>query len=388
MRWFRLILVSLSLALSIGGAELALWLLDRPSHPYLGWRWPGPPQEVNDLGFRGRRLVRQPDERLILLVGDSQVTAQALPFESLPEVLLENHLRQLGHEKVRVFSIGSIGYGQDQELLALREFYQRYRGKVDLVLFWETPYNDLWNNLFPNQWLEGSPSKPTFALVDGKLSKPTASLIGERVLSSFRLWAMMQQLFSPRVKLATSDQVWEKEYLPAAYVPLSTPDPASDVWQKAYDMQLSWMPYEQFDNEKCNYTIGFLPTSPRTAYAMKLMNALLLEAQSLVDRHGGQFLAFQVLTPTSRLAIQERHEEPRLYSLNGKKYRYSFAQEQANVRELNHQVNFRTLRCTVKDWRVSFEDWHLNLEATDNVMMELAREISGLLKSRKSQNSV
>lgn len=381
-RWFALVLVSLSLAVGIGGAELVLWRLDRPSHPHLGWRWSGPPEEMNEFGFRGRRLVRRPDDLLILLVGDSQVTAHSLPFESLPEVLLENHLKKLGFENVRVFSIGSIAYGQDQELLALREFYELYQRKIDLVLLWETPYNDLWNNLFPNQWLEGSQSKPTFALVDGQLSKPTAPLIGGRVLSSFRLWAVMQQLFSSKLKLATSDLAWEKEYLPPAYAPLSTPEAASEVWQKAYDTQLSWMPYEQFDNEKCNYTIGLLPTSPRTTYAMKLMNALLLETQSLAEKHGSRFLAFQVITPTSRLAIQERHQEPRLYSLNGKKYRYSFAHEQANVSQLNQGVNFRTIRCNVEDWRVSFEDWHLNLAANDMVMEELAREVSELLKAR------
>ena len=77
-----------------------------------------------------------------------------------------------------MFSVGAGGYGQDQELLALREYYSKYR--ANLVLLWQTPGNDIWNNIFPTHWPTNANPKPTFWLEDGRLKGPTEQ-IGEKL---------------------------------------------------------------------------------------------------------------------------------------------------------------------------------------------------------------
>src|SRR6185369_11900812 len=122
-----------------------LQLVLRQSVVRSGWRSPAPPEERNGLGFRGRPIQYTDNDKVVVLLGDSQVEATALSFDAIPERVLESHL-DVAPKTARVFTVGTWGYGQDQELLALEEFYKRYR--ADLVVLWETPANDVWNNVF------------------------------------------------------------------------------------------------------------------------------------------------------------------------------------------------------------------------------------------------
>src|ERR1051325_10408345 len=93
----------------------------KPARIECGWRSFAPAAEQNEFGFRGRRIEYSPSDYVIVLLGDSQVEGMALPFDSMPERLLESELNSAG-KRVKVFSLGSGGYGQDQELLALTEY--------------------------------------------------------------------------------------------------------------------------------------------------------------------------------------------------------------------------------------------------------------------------
>ena len=70
----------------------------------------------------GRKYNYTDDDYVILLVGDSQVAAKACSFDWLPENRLEYHLIQAKQNRnIRVFSLGTEGYGQDQQLLMLQK---------------------------------------------------------------------------------------------------------------------------------------------------------------------------------------------------------------------------------------------------------------------------
>jgi len=156
------LIVSVSIALLI--AEAMLRLVDKPKPIISGWKTSDINPELselerNQLGFRGQQIEYADNDFVVVLLGDSQVEAMACGYEWMPERRLQNYLNSSGR-KVRVFTVGASGYGQDQELLALREYYQKFR--ANLVILWETPINDLWNNQFPTT-TDGH-AKPTFWL--------------------------------------------------------------------------------------------------------------------------------------------------------------------------------------------------------------------------------
>jgi hypothetical protein len=148
-----------------------------------GWISHVPVEERNEFGFRGQPVDNGDGDFVILLVGDSQVEAVAVPLERMPERLLEAHLRELGRP-ARVFTLGARGYGQDQQLLMLEKYFEQRR--ADLILLWFTPGNDVWNNLFPTHWPANGQPKPTFWLENGGLRGPNHAL-GE-LLDPSRLW--------------------------------------------------------------------------------------------------------------------------------------------------------------------------------------------------------
>ena len=123
--------------------------------------------QCNQLGSRGVPIQYSAGDYVVLLIGDSQVEAAACSYYWLPERRLEHHLSAT--RPVRVFSLGAGGWGQDQQLLALREYYQRFR--ADLVIAWQTPDNDLWNNTFPSMDPDGHQPKPTYWLENNTLPR-------------------------------------------------------------------------------------------------------------------------------------------------------------------------------------------------------------------------
>ncbi|MDR4483458.1 MAG: hypothetical protein R3B95_09565 [Nitrospirales bacterium] len=95
---------------------------------------------TNQFGFRGQTIDYHPDDYVVLLVGDSQVEAYAGRPEHMPEQFLQELLASQLHKPVKVFSLASSGWGQDQQLLAIQAYFRDYR--ADLVLLWATPGND------------------------------------------------------------------------------------------------------------------------------------------------------------------------------------------------------------------------------------------------------
>jgi hypothetical protein len=324
-----------------------------------GWRSYAPATEQNQIGFRGRTIAYSPEDYVIVLVGDSQVEAMKLAFDAMPERRLESHLESLG-KKTKVFSIGAGGYGQDQELLALEEYFQKFR--ADMVVLWQTGGNDVWNNVFNTHMFNRNP-KPTFWLDgSGNLLGPSETLGQPLGNSSIKVVALLQRAFG----IPWRDKSWERQ-LPTPYVPMDHYDgPVRTEWQERWNTNLGRMRDEKLDTEKSHMAIILAPRSPRMQYGLDLTRALTQRINRLVAEHQGRMVTFQ--TDDHTLAS----EDDQVYVLNQKYYRVSKRQFLANWSYVNSGFDTETIPITVKDWRVGPEDGHLNTQATDQAMADLA----------------
>ncbi len=362
-----LVVSSVLAALFIG--EVGLRILDRPNPPLSGWKAiNGSESEKNQLGFRGQPVNYTDKDFVIVLLGDSQVEAVACAYEWMPERRLEFHLNSNGR-RVRVFSIGASGYGQDQQLLALREYLEKFR--ADLVVLWETPSNDIWNNLFPTHFPADGRPKPTFRLEGGQLRGPSEG-IGQPLGEAPR---MKLRLLWQRLSRWSRDGHWERTY-PPAYRPLPCAGAAvKDDWQRWWEGNAKGMRDENLDNEKSHLAMFLTPRSERMQYGLDLTRRLLQEIELSIRSHGGQFTIFATKTPPTN----ESGHDDGIHTLRGKCYRTSEAQYYDNIDYVNKGFNFSSIPVTVERWAVGPDNPHLNEHATDQVMKDLAGRVGGLI---------
>ncbi len=343
---------------------LALQVLYVPPKLVAGWKSSVEASELNDLGFRGVRIDYIEADCVIVLLGDSHVEAKALRFEAMPAQRLESHLNSQG-KRVKVFNVGTEGYGQDQQLLALREYFQKYR--ADLVVLWQEPRNDLWNNLFRTHMHNRNP-KPTFWLDGTGLRGPTESMGEPLADSSIVVLALWQRVFA----LPYRDQKWEHQ-LPEAHSPLDRFDGVVSMeWQARWDTNRGLMRGENLITEKSHMAVMLTPRSPRTQYGLDLTRALLQRIQQLAASNHSKLVIFQVDDHYFK------SNEEQTYALNGKYYRVAKRQFDENWRYVHQGFEAKIVPVTVDDWRVGPDDAHYNERATDQIMADLAR----LLKDR------
>jgi hypothetical protein len=329
-----------------------------------GWKSLAPAAEQNQLGFRGRNIAYSPGDYVIVLLGDSQVESMALAFDTMPERRLEAYLDS-PTRKMKVFSVGTGGYGQDQELLALQQYFQKYR--ADLVVLWQTPGNDIWNNVFKTHMANRNP-KPTFWLDEtGSLRGPSETLgqpLGNSPIVVVALW---QRAFG----LPWRDKSWER-HLPEPYAPLDHYDgPVSMAWQQRWNTNLGRMRDENLATEKSHMAVWLTPRSKRMQYGLDLTRALTQRIQEVVTANHGKLGLFQVEVDDP--AFPSENEQ--VYVLNRKYYRVSRRQLQNNWSYVNRGFDTEIVPVTVKDWRVGPEDGHLNMQATDQAMSVLAERL-------------
>src|ERR1043166_1833938 len=346
----RISLVLLSILLTLTVGEVGLRILDEPTSRVGGWKSRANPVESNQLGFRGHPIQYSDKDYVVVLVGDSQVEAQACAYEWLPERRLEYYLG----ENTKVFSVGAGGYGEDQELLALKEYFQKYR--ADLVILWETPANDIWNNLFPSSMPRAGTPKPTFRLVNGELVGPSEQIGVSLKTSRLKLIELLKRLTG-----WTRDQSWA-DSLPEPYKPLT-----SYRGEVKHDWQAEWDTDEYFrssdlDAEKADMTISLTPRSPRMQYGLDLTRTLIREIEKTANNHGAQFIAFS----------HDRLRPEGVELLNGKYYVTSTRQLTENVDYMNQDVKFYWVPVTIERWRVGPQNGHLNEHAVDQLMKTLA----------------
>jgi hypothetical protein len=373
----RLLLIIVSVCIALIALEVTFRIIGRPQVQTSGWRSKDfvftksvPAAELNQFGYRGQKIEYSDDDFVIALVGDSQVEARACAYEWMPERRLQYHLNSDG-KKIKVFTIGATSYGQDQELLALKDYFQKFR--ANLVVVWLTPQNDIWNNVFPTNQGDNAPAKPTFWLENGQLRGPSEEQIGQRVRGTpaLKLAALWRRFFAPR-----RDREWETKYLPEPYQPMSAySGPVQTDWQQFWDTNFGDMRNENLSIEKSNFAMLLTPRSRRTQYGLDLTHKLLEEIRKLAAAQGSQFLVFESLSSDDRsFAGQEVHV------LNGKYYQTSGRQFRDNVAYIVEGLNYHLIPVTLEPHRVGPEDSHLNEHAVDELMRSLSEIIKGNIK--------
>jgi hypothetical protein len=249
MTLYSVLTVLLSTLVTLSVAESILQILNRPKPTISGWKtsWRYE-SEKHQLGFRGQPIHYSDDDYVIVLLGDSQVEARACAFEWMPERRLELYLNSAG-KKVRVFSLGGWATGTDQQLLSLKEYYQRFR--ADMAILWFTPMNDVWNNMFPSNVPDDRTPKPTFWLKGDQLLGPT-EMTGQpaRETSPVKLVRLWRKIFPwPR------EEEWS-QLLPAPYSPMNEyRGHVENDWQRRLDSNPDSLQWENFNSDKHNKMI-------------------------------------------------------------------------------------------------------------------------------------
>ncbi len=354
-----------STLLTIVVCEFVLQLVDWPRAPISGWKGDEIPAVMsNQLGYRGHPIEYGPDDYVIVLLGDSQVHAIACAYDWMPERRLEHHLKSLG-KQVRVVTIGAPGWGQDQQLLGLKDYFAKYR--ADLVLVWQSPVNDVWNNIFPTHIPRNGRRKPTYWLEGDKLCGPTESQIGMPIeMPRSRLLSFLTFL-SP--ELRDPDGTWENK-LPPAYVPLDKHrGKVSSRWEKRLVKNPEARGTENLSNEKSHFAFDLTPRSERMEYGLKLTNRLLHEIRETAETNSAEMVVF-----TSTARKHQRAET--VERLDGKLYKTTKAQHEENIVTMQQGLPSTRIVVTVQHSRVSPTDAHLNEHAVDQVMGDLATQIS------------
>jgi hypothetical protein len=372
-----LLTVSSALFATLLGGVILQFFYSPPPVTF-GWRFTGSKFEKNQLGFRGQPIAYSQEDYVILLLGDSMVQAAACVFGWMPEHRLEHHLRAFG-KRAKVFSIGAGGYGQDQQLLVLKEYYRRFR--ADLVVLWQVPENDIWNNMFPTHWPANGRLKPTFWLKHGELYGPTGQMDEKAPTPTptIKLIALLQNTCCKWRGYVDWDEEWERN-LPPPYTPLTEYNgPANYSWQKRWDLDFGDMRNENLANEKSHLALYLTPRSQRMEYGLALTRKLLQEIAKLVQSQHGKFLIFNYTTPPRDYSIGAEE----VYALNGKYYKTSKLQKESNINYINAGFESIIVAVTVPDWRVGPEDGHLNQHAVDQTMRGLANDLKSFIPDKK-----
>lgn len=362
-------------ALALAGVVGEWWLRrqEGPSPMRWGWRDPyaehgqRPAAETNQLGYRGQRIEYGDGDVVVLLVGDSQVQADACTFATMPERRLEAHLRAASGRTVRVFSVGALGYGTDQECVALEDYLARFR--ADLVLTWVTTGNDLREVLLP---IAPVP-KPTFWLQDGELRGPLAR-IGDPVPCGLRLWQRLRDWWRGPL-----NEYWHAHVLPPTNSPLPIDDaPVRTDWgvvQPTMRQQAS----NDFRTEFLSVLVQIDPPSPRAVYAATLVNRLLERMRAATQAQRGTF----------RVLLEQRPDFPLadgLYQaeVDGSRVRLRLARSayDANLARITDGLEALAVAVTVRPFVASADDPHLNAAAIDQVMHDLAERLAPDLPRR------
>jgi hypothetical protein len=382
-----------SSALTLTAIEVALRLLDKPAWDTelrAGWKSTGADGYFNELGYRGKAIHYTDRDIVIVLLGDSQVQSTGCPPGWMPEQFLENYLGQFD-ARYKVFTLGSRGYGNDQEYLALKQYFRKYRANA--VVLWQTLSNDVWNNVFPTNSLSGT-IKPTYWLDNGTLKGPNYQL--DEVISKparTKIGVMLNRLLRQR----SLDRGWER-YLPTPYQPLTHYEGSFVRDWDPYDadnknLYLKFplsagvainLSSENLKNEKSHFSVQLYPRSKRMQYGLDLTRKLLRSINDLASEHDSSFFIFYVLAPEDQQRLKnEEADEVIVHKRDGLFYQTSFRQTMANMAYVNEGFTTFAIPILLETWKISDIDRHLNCAANDQVMRVLASKIAEHLQDSK-----
>ena len=360
-----------------------------------GWGWANSPGRksskyndltTNQLGYRGQRIHYGADDYVVVLVGDSGLEASAGPPEHMPEQFLQKSLSSRFEKPVKVFSLAASGWGQDQQLLAVQEYFKTYR--ADLVLLWPTLGNDYWENAFPDRspTPEAGHLKPTFRLIDQELHGPyfrsgsywhgSAVLqLAESAMAKINKETLEQRILRDWLKAMPAPHESEKQAHEKLCEGLTVIDQREfyrDIFELNPNIGYTLQSGDDFLNSR-----GFFPPymsdpSERDRYLIKITQMLLRHIKEEVERHQAKFLVFHV--PREEFDKRGARMVKCVSDSQGSTFRVSFDYE----RLLRNIISSDDLVIIDLPWGegnkhvVSPEDRHLNDIGNEQVMERLA----------------
>lgn len=232
--------------------------------------------------------------------------------EFMPERMLEAHLGQATLARpVKVFSLASSGWGNDQQLFALERYFQTHR--ADVVLIWATPSNDFWENTFldRNVMATAGHIKPTFLLNSTELEGPF--FVGDLYLSRSRVTELLLRAWL-RLTGRTKEQYMLDQWV--ELLPSATRRPVEGdvvrcssypiIDQKEFLKSLFTLSQrrgvtvhtkEDVENSRSHFSPFIEPRSERDKYLIDITRALLERIKQVATKHGAMF---RVIYPVRR----------------------------------------------------------------------------------------
>ena len=268
-----------TIALCLLAGEMAMRYWNWPPAVYSGWRATAAGGPVNPFGWRGQPVARpRPSDFVVVLTGGAEVECLRCPADETLDLILERALRRY-NPNARVVTLGSGGYGQDQEFLALHGYFAHER--ADLVVSWASIAEDVAANTFRSgQPRPGQTSpKPTFALAGGDIRGPTEEL-GQPIYR-----AKLSGIFMPL--FVNIDRNWSTL--------LPKPDPGAASAPSG--METRTLADEPLEEQRTGWSIWMSPRPARVQYGMALTRALLRHMRDLATLRGGRFVVLRTPSP-------------------------------------------------------------------------------------------
>jgi hypothetical protein len=394
--FLSVVILIASLVVAVGAAELALRLVHYPNPISSGWGWAesprrnlAPPEDTgqNELGLRGHPFSYRAQDAVVLLLGDSYVEAATSPPEFMPEQLLEAHLGQAALPRpVKVFSLASSGWGNDQQLLALERYFQTRR--ADVVLVWATPGNDFWENTFPDRSTMATAGhfKPTFLFNNTGLEGPF--FVGDVYLSRSRVteillraWLRLTGRSKEQYVLdqwvqklpSTTRRPVEGDVARCSSYPITTQEELSkNRFTSSPDSGITLRTKENVEDSRSHFSPFIEPRSERDQYLIDITRALLERIKHVAIDHGAMF---RVIYPVR--TEMDKSDKERLWcieTVTGRKFAVHY-----ELLELLNSVVSGDDMLTLslpggKELSVSPSDIHLSNYGNDRAMQALAQE--------------
>ena len=367
-----------------------------------GWGWEDSPRKYladfqNDfphqLKVRGQNIKYDDDDFVILLLGDSQVESATCSPENMPERLLEKYLSDKLGRKIKVFSLAASGWGQDQQLIVLEKYYEKFRS--DLVLIWVTPKNDFWENTFPdrNTGKTAGHLKPTYKLIADDLSGPFY-----KSLTYYKNSALMQLFISGYQNLQgeTIEQfILEKwvSHLPKPhnndnsnlhyknyeFIEIDLKIFSQEVFNYSKNNNLTVLTYEDFVNSRSHFSPYLLNKSERDEYLLKITKRLFEEIKTIANSNGSEMFAFYPLREDYDIVYKNNVNFVKCYHNIDKAYSVKL-DYLSTLKEIIPDNQLFYFKIAGKDEIcVDTFDRHLNDVGNELVMKEVANHLNGII---------
>ena len=192
----------------------------RPTETAYGWKnshstYDSVQKIITTNEFGTRDTKKNKLKKNIILLGDSQIETSH-DAEKMPARILENYLKDEYH----VYSLGSWGWGNDQQLLLLREVIEKI--DPEFVVLWAS-YNDFSDN-FHNIGFRGE--KPTFRISDNfeirepffpKVRKLLAHSWFYRVMVRIKYKYNLKKLTLENQIISSNELCTDKDYISLKY---------------------------------------------------------------------------------------------------------------------------------------------------------------------------